>query len=682
MPELDGGAGGGSSLPDPVTVAHGGTGATDAAGARTALGLGTAAVANLGTGASDAAYGNHNHSGIYEPADGNIQSHIASTSNPHSTSDANLVTSNITTNDVSITKHGFVPLAPNDTAKFLRGDGTWAVPAASGASTALDNLASVAINTSLISDTDNTDDLGSAAKAWQRAYGYGLRGKLGTAFKMHDDFVGAPNAAQTNGVALPASEGYHSHLVVNGYMYLIGGATGGTAVYYAKIAEDGSVGSWTATTSLPLARKQMAACVLNGYIYLMGGSGATTTVYFAKPNPDGSIPEWRTTTPLPAARENTYGVAVNGYVYFINGDNGGGGVTTCYYGKQMPNGEILAWNTTSATATGHWQGGVIAVGGYMYAMGGQSDKTVEYAKINADGTLGTWSTTTALPFTTAYVGFAIYASNGYIYLAKGAEDGTSEDNLHYARINADGTLGSWTTVTAFFPAHSFYVGFCQYNGYMYATGGWDGGSYRTYLYYFDVARTKHLGDIDLVGLSAQAVGDFAGKSGGSVYASDVHAQGDMEVSGQTMMHGGAFVRGALHVTDAFGIGKGNMFFGQKTLTDAATNLFDFNLLAGEMAGGVIFWTIEASDGTDHQSLSGMTTFASVNKGGTMTHTITNDTANDAKAVSGGTLTSTWTITDGTNEAHVNVEPTGSLTETTYRISYLVIMNTKNPVDIL
>ncbi len=35
-----------------------------------------------------------------------------------------LATAN-TTNDVTITKHGFVPIAPNDTAKFLRGDGTW-----------------------------------------------------------------------------------------------------------------------------------------------------------------------------------------------------------------------------------------------------------------------------------------------------------------------------------------------------------------------------------------------------------------------------------------------------------------------------------------------------------------------------------------------------------------------------
>lgn len=39
-----------------------------------------------------------------------------------------------------------------------------------GASTALDNLASVAINTSLISDTSATDDLGSSSIPWKRLY--------------------------------------------------------------------------------------------------------------------------------------------------------------------------------------------------------------------------------------------------------------------------------------------------------------------------------------------------------------------------------------------------------------------------------------------------------------------------------------------------------------------------------
>lgn len=40
--------------------------------------------------------------------------------------EAKLGLSDNTTADVSTTKHGFTPKAPNDTGKFLRGDGTWA----------------------------------------------------------------------------------------------------------------------------------------------------------------------------------------------------------------------------------------------------------------------------------------------------------------------------------------------------------------------------------------------------------------------------------------------------------------------------------------------------------------------------------------------------------------------------
>ena len=47
-------------------------------------------------------------------------------------SDATLTTTDITTNNVSITKHGFAPKAPNNTTQFLRGDGTWATPSAGG----------------------------------------------------------------------------------------------------------------------------------------------------------------------------------------------------------------------------------------------------------------------------------------------------------------------------------------------------------------------------------------------------------------------------------------------------------------------------------------------------------------------------------------------------------------------
>jgi hypothetical protein len=56
-----------------------------------------------------------------------------------------------------------------DSSGVVSGTGT-ACGAGSGANTALSNLASVAINTSLISDTDITDDLGSAAIRWKDIY--------------------------------------------------------------------------------------------------------------------------------------------------------------------------------------------------------------------------------------------------------------------------------------------------------------------------------------------------------------------------------------------------------------------------------------------------------------------------------------------------------------------------------
>lgn len=49
--------------------------------------------------------------------------------------DATLSTSDITTNNVSTSKHGFAPKAPNDATKYLDGTGAYSVPAGSGSGT-------------------------------------------------------------------------------------------------------------------------------------------------------------------------------------------------------------------------------------------------------------------------------------------------------------------------------------------------------------------------------------------------------------------------------------------------------------------------------------------------------------------------------------------------------------------
>ncbi|QQS15443.1 MAG: tail fiber domain-containing protein [Candidatus Moraniibacteriota bacterium] len=69
---------------------------------------------------------------------------------------------------------------------------------------ALSNLASVAINTSLISDTDNTDDLGSAAIGWKDIYSRTLKLDGSTSGTIT---LQAAATAGTNTITLPASTG-------------------------------------------------------------------------------------------------------------------------------------------------------------------------------------------------------------------------------------------------------------------------------------------------------------------------------------------------------------------------------------------------------------------------------------------------------------------------------------------
>lgn len=61
-----------------------------------------------------------------------IDSHIANTSNPHSTSDANLVVSDIATNNVSTLKHGFAPKLSGSATQYFNGQGNYVTISGTG----------------------------------------------------------------------------------------------------------------------------------------------------------------------------------------------------------------------------------------------------------------------------------------------------------------------------------------------------------------------------------------------------------------------------------------------------------------------------------------------------------------------------------------------------------------------
>lgn len=89
----------------------------------------------------------------------------------------------------------------------------------SGASTALSNLASVAINTTLVSDTNNTDDLGSTTVYWRNLYAY-------TAYMTEQ---AAPSTPAANKVVIyPKSDGLMYSKDDAGIETLMSGGSGST----------------------------------------------------------------------------------------------------------------------------------------------------------------------------------------------------------------------------------------------------------------------------------------------------------------------------------------------------------------------------------------------------------------------------------------------------------------------
>lgn len=268
-------------------------------------------------------------------------------------------------------------------------------------------------------------------------------------FSKTDPATGAlATSAWTATTALPAPRGFSAAVVANafnskvggnGTLYVLGGLDAAGAatstIYEASLNADGTVGAWTAaSTSLPQALFAHGAVLFHGHLYVAGGNDATGTpskkVYAAQINSDGSLGAWATLTDLPDARAYHQFVTAAGNLYVLGGTN---------------------------TA------GVDPVSGTLSA-GAQS--TVVFAGINlTDGTLAAagWVSTSGLSkarekFSAVVAGSGVLASGG---LYNGASTGSSEQE--FASLNSDGSLATFTSVTGAYTISKSVGGYNFYN---------------------------------------------------------------------------------------------------------------------------------------------------------------------------------------------------------------------------
>jgi len=316
--------------------------------------------------------------------------------------------------------------------------------------------------------------------------------------------VGAWQSA--NSFATP-TRGWHNAVVYNGYMYVLGGEGDGSTIYsdvqYAPIKATGELGSWAVTTSLPTGRSAHVAIAYNGYMYLVGGyrsdTATTADTVYAPINANGSLGSWTTTTSFNTPRYSHTAVIYNNNVYVLGGT---GSLNTVQYAPIDPPGVTTRYSTASNNFTTARQSHTsVAYNGYMYVIGGtngtlQSD--VQYAPISSDGNIGAWTSTNSLAIARERSAATVY--NGYLYVtggrksvsdttcrASGTGSGSWCDDVQYALIctgtnsgsggctSTPGTVGTWNTSSNRFTTARWAHSAVAYNGYLYIIAGSGGG---------------------------------------------------------------------------------------------------------------------------------------------------------------------------------------------------------------
>jgi hypothetical protein len=225
------------------------------------------------------------------------------------------------------------------------------------------------------------------------------------------------------------------------YIYTVGGVyfdtntdpTGNTTsdVWYAPInSSNGNVGTWTQTSSLPVALQLHGTVVLNGYMYVIGGSTdphgdtkvsqyTTNAVHYAKINSDGSLGSWDPTSlpaiPNPAPGTGLYKtcpVAYNGSIYVSGGETSGSSVNQVVYATPATTGTNIgsfsSWTNNSSnyivisgTAVADaaqavvYDNGITLIAGDQTGSGGNTNCVFQGAVNTTNGDV-TWSTPSSI----------------------------------------------------------------------------------------------------------------------------------------------------------------------------------------------------------------------------------------------------------------------------------------------
>lgn len=330
--------------------------------------------------------------------------------------------------------------------------------------------------------------------------------------------IGTVPGASGSGLAL------HAGTVYAGYIYLVGGAAPGKTelktIRYAKLDNNNNVvaasgSSWVEPTDsngnpveMSTGRTRASAFGYNGYLYAMGGydsqgSGLLSDIQFAKINvSNGSLEQFDVSAITINQRWGLSVTVSNSYAYVIGGCTAGNSPncttrTDTIQTFQIYNSDSGAPASYSSSANlfpvDRFGASATVSNSRIYIAGGcigvldcnNATNVVEYAPLNPDGSVGSWSTTAALPADRVFG--QLEQAGGTLYYIGGQDDAeTPQSTIYYATPAADGSIGAWSTASggvgdtaAGAAAARTQFGATVWNNRIYVVGGFDGAKNST-----------------------------------------------------------------------------------------------------------------------------------------------------------------------------------------------------------
>lgn len=252
------------------------------------------------------------------------------------------------------------------------------------------------------------------------------------------------------------------------YIFLVGGtdlagANTTGAAYTIQFTGDGAIALPIPQPTLPQSAYLCGLGATSSSVVVAGGINTQASVSVTVGNVftaswdqnTGVIGAWSAQTSLPQVLFSP-GVATYGNNVYVVGGIGAGVTTlnTVYYAN-VNNGQITNWTTASNYPLSVAGPIVAAVNGYLIVSGGQTvagtsnvTSSTYYAKINSDGSLGSWTAGPSMPTgitTSGGNGWDYAVTNESIVVYGGESNGGSIiESIQALTVTSDGPSNVWT----------------------------------------------------------------------------------------------------------------------------------------------------------------------------------------------------------------------------------------------